>query len=128
MPTVLVTGGAGFIGSNFVRNLLATDPDIRIINFDSLTYAGNLANLADVATNPRYAAPLCSIRVNAVPENPDGFTANVRATPPSCSRAYMVSAHRKRSGTWPNSASVNDTRRLSGPQRIISATMLNSGR
>jgi dTDP-glucose 4,6-dehydratase len=55
MPTVLVTGGAGFIGSNFVRNLLATDPDVHIVNFDSLTYAGNLANLADVSANPRYS-------------------------------------------------------------------------
>jgi dTDP-glucose 4,6-dehydratase len=55
MPTVLITGGAGFIGSNFVRHLLATDADIRIVNFDSLTYAGNLANLADVATNSRYS-------------------------------------------------------------------------
>ena len=54
MTTVLVTGGAGFIGSNFVRNLLATDPEVRVVNFDALTYAGNLANLADVAGNPRY--------------------------------------------------------------------------
>jgi dTDP-glucose 4,6-dehydratase len=55
MPTVLITGGAGFIGSNFVRHLLATDPDIRVVNFDSLTYAGNLANLADLSANPRYS-------------------------------------------------------------------------
>src|SRR5688500_11404231 len=54
MPTVLVTGGAGFIGSNFVRHLLATDPELRLDNFDCLTYAGNLANLADVAGDPRY--------------------------------------------------------------------------
>ncbi|HUR55527.1 MAG TPA: GDP-mannose 4,6-dehydratase, partial [Gemmataceae bacterium] len=55
MPTLLVTGGCGFIGSNFVRQLLATDPAVRVINFDALTYAGNLANLADVATHPRYS-------------------------------------------------------------------------
>ena len=55
MPTILVTGGAGFIGSNFIQHLLATDPDARIVNIDSLTYAGNLANLADVATDPRYS-------------------------------------------------------------------------
>jgi dTDP-glucose 4,6-dehydratase len=54
MPTLFVTGGCGFIGSNFVRHLLATDPSIRVINFDALTYAGNLANLADVANDPRY--------------------------------------------------------------------------
>jgi dTDP-glucose 4,6-dehydratase len=54
MPTLFVTGGCGFIGSNFVRQLLASDPTVRIINFDALTYAGNLANLADVASDPRY--------------------------------------------------------------------------
>ena len=54
MPHVLVTGGCGFIGSNFVRYLLETEPDIRITNLDKLTYAGNLANLADVAGDPRY--------------------------------------------------------------------------
>lgn len=46
--TWLVTGGCGFIGSNFVRLVLATRPDIRVVNFDLLTYAGNLANVADV--------------------------------------------------------------------------------
>src|SRR5262245_58729096 len=54
MPKVLVTGGCGFIGSNFVRHLLATDPDTSVVNFDCLTYAGNLANLADIARHPRY--------------------------------------------------------------------------
>ena len=54
MATLLVTGGCGFIGSNFVRHLLATDQGVTIINFDALTYAGNLANLADLAGNPRY--------------------------------------------------------------------------
>jgi len=54
MPTLLVTGGCGFIGSNFVRYLLETDPSVSIINFDCLTYAGNLENLAGVAQHPRY--------------------------------------------------------------------------
>ena len=54
MSKLLVTGGCGFIGSNFVRHLLATDPGVSIVNFDCLTYAGNLANLADVADHPRY--------------------------------------------------------------------------
>jgi dTDP-glucose 4,6-dehydratase len=51
---VLVTGGAGFIGSNFVRHLLAARPEVEIINFDCLTYAGNPESLADIADNPRY--------------------------------------------------------------------------
>jgi len=51
---VLVTGGAGFIGSNFIHHLLAVRKDWHIVNFDKLTYAGNLANLSSVATNQRY--------------------------------------------------------------------------
>lgn len=51
---LLVTGGAGFIGSNFVRYMLAEHPDYEIINFDKLTYAGNLKNLRDIENNPRY--------------------------------------------------------------------------
>ena len=54
MPPILVTGGCGFIGSNFIRHLLETDPHATVINFDALTYAGNLANLADLKANPRY--------------------------------------------------------------------------
>jgi dTDP-glucose 4,6-dehydratase len=54
MRTVLVTGGCGFIGSNFVRHLLESDPDATVVNLDALTYAGNLANLADLAEHPRY--------------------------------------------------------------------------
>jgi dTDP-glucose 4,6-dehydratase len=51
---VLVTGGAGFIGSAFIRLLLAEDPAAEIVNLDKLTYAGNLENLAEVAADPRY--------------------------------------------------------------------------
>ncbi len=54
METVLVTGGCGFIGSNFIRYLLEADPAVTVLNFDCLTYAGNLANLADLAGHPRY--------------------------------------------------------------------------
>src|SRR6058998_3759932 len=54
MPPLLVTGGCGFIGSNFVRHLLDSDPSVDVINFDALTYAGNLANLSDLAANKRY--------------------------------------------------------------------------
>jgi dTDP-glucose 4,6-dehydratase len=52
---ILVTGGAGFIGSNFICHMLATHSTYNIINFDALTYAGNLENLADVSDNPRYS-------------------------------------------------------------------------
>jgi dTDP-glucose 4,6-dehydratase len=51
---LLVTGAAGFIGSNFVRYVLQHHPDDAIVNLDKLTYAGNPANLADVAADPRY--------------------------------------------------------------------------
>jgi len=51
---ILVTGGAGFIGSNFIRHLLAEYPDCQVVNLDKLTYAGNLENLAEVADNPGY--------------------------------------------------------------------------
>jgi len=52
--TMLVTGGAGFIGSNFIRHMLAEHPDTRIVNLDALTYAGNPESLRDVADNPNY--------------------------------------------------------------------------
>ena len=51
---VLVTGGSGFIGSNFVRHMLNEHPDAKIVNLDVLTYAGNPANLQDLQENPRY--------------------------------------------------------------------------
>lgn len=51
---LLVTGGAGFIGSAFVRNLLTSDPDVHITVLDKLTYAGNRDNLRPVQDNPRY--------------------------------------------------------------------------
>lgn len=54
MSTFLITGGCGFIGSNFIRHRLQEHPGGRIVNFDLLTYAGNPDNLADVAADPRY--------------------------------------------------------------------------
>jgi len=51
---ILVAGGAGFIGSNFIRYILGAHGDWSVVNVDKLTYAGNLANLADVAGDPRY--------------------------------------------------------------------------
>ena len=54
MTTILVTGGAGFIGSCFIRQMLSKHPDYKIINLDALTYCGNLENLKDIETNPNY--------------------------------------------------------------------------
>jgi dTDP-glucose 4,6-dehydratase len=51
---IFVTGGAGFIGSNFIRFVLDNRPAVSVLNYDQLTYAGNLANLQDVAVSPRY--------------------------------------------------------------------------
>jgi dTDP-glucose 4,6-dehydratase len=51
---ILVTGGAGFMGSHFVRYLLNAYQEYRVVNFDKLTYAGNLDNLKDVEQHPRY--------------------------------------------------------------------------
>ena len=54
MKTYLVTGGAGFIGSNFVLYMLNKYEDIRIINLDKLTYAGNLENLKSIQNDSRH--------------------------------------------------------------------------
>ena len=55
MDSLLVTGGAGFIGSNFIRYYMETHPGARVVNFDKLTYAGNLDNLRDIADDSRYS-------------------------------------------------------------------------
>ena len=54
MKKLLVTGGCGFIGSNFVRLQLETYPDVEVTNVDKLTYAGNLENLKDIESDSRY--------------------------------------------------------------------------
>ena len=64
--TILVTGGAGFIGSHFIRMVLRRHPSARVVNLDKLTYAGNLDNLHDVQDDPRYEFILGDIRDKAL--------------------------------------------------------------
>src|SRR5690606_26934830 len=52
--TWLITGGAGFIGSNLVHRLARRHPQVRLVTLDALTYAGNLANLAELENNPHH--------------------------------------------------------------------------
>ena len=52
--TILITGGAGFIGSHVVRRFVNNYPEYQIVNLDALTYAGNLENLRDIETKPNY--------------------------------------------------------------------------
>ena len=59
--TILITGGAGFIGSHVVRLFVTKYPDYNIINLDNLTYAGNLANLKDIENKPNYSFVKCDI-------------------------------------------------------------------
>lgn len=66
MKNVLVTGGAGFIGSNFIHYLLRTEKNIQLVNLDALTYAGNLDSLADIEGDPRYhfvQGNICDIEI-----------------------------------------------------------------
>jgi dTDP-glucose 4,6-dehydratase len=66
--TIMVTGGAGFIGSNFINYFLPANPDCRVINLDLLTYAGNLENLTGVENSPRYhfvKGDICDARLVA---------------------------------------------------------------
>ncbi|MFT9487172.1 MAG: dTDP-glucose 4,6-dehydratase [Tepidibacillus sp.] len=62
MKTILVTGGAGFIGSNFIKLMLEKHPNYKIINVDALTYAGNLENLKDIMNNDNYVFIKADIR------------------------------------------------------------------
>ena len=73
MKNILVTGGAGFIGSHLIRLLVEKYPNYKIINMDSLTYAGNLENLKDIKDKKNYTFIKCDIcdfkKVNKVFED-----------------------------------------------------------
>jgi dTDP-glucose 4,6-dehydratase len=63
---ILVTGGAGFIGSNFIRYMLNKYDEVEVVNLDKLTYAGNLNNLRDVEKDARYSfinGDICDRRI-----------------------------------------------------------------
>ena len=66
MKSALITGGAGFIGSNFIRCLLRHDSAVRVVNLDALTYAGNPENLSDLERDPRYQFVKGDIRDRAL--------------------------------------------------------------
>jgi len=77
MP-IFVTGGAGFIGSQFIRDWVQTYPDVEVFNFDRLTYAGNLENLTSIADHRRYRlvrGDICDIDAvrNALPDGCDAI-------------------------------------------------------
>ena len=67
MKKILVTGGLGFIGSNFIRHMLKCYP-YQLINLDKMTYAGNMENLEDIAKDPRYTFVKGDIRDKALVE------------------------------------------------------------
>jgi dTDP-glucose 4,6-dehydratase len=91
---ILVTGGCGFIGSNFVRLILAERPTWRVTNVDKLTYAGNRANLADVESNPHYTF----VHADIVDK---GAMGEVFATKPDAVVHFAAESHVDRSITGP---------------------------
>lgn len=89
MINILVTGGAGFIGSNFIKYILDKYPHYRVTNLDKLTYAGNLQNLHDIENNPNYTfvkGDIC-----------DGDIVNDLAMEPDCIINFAAETHVDRS-------------------------------
>ena len=100
---LLVAGGAGFIGSNFIRYILGARGDWQVINVDKLTYAGNLANLEDVESDERYRflrADICDaeavgeIMAEAAPDAVVNFAAETHVTISPTASASQMSARK----------------------------------
>ena len=91
---IFVTGGAGFIGSNFIRIGLGSGEKYSVVNYDKLTYAGNLANLESVAKDPRYSFVKGDICDAAAVENAmTGCDAVVHLPPSHTWTAAFTSLH-----------------------------------
>jgi dTDP-glucose 4,6-dehydratase len=101
---LVVTGGAGFIGSNFVRCMLKWHDDVEIVNLDKLTYAGNLENLRDVEDDPRYTFVHGDI----------------------CDAALVGTALRGADAVVNFAAETHVDRSISGPQDFISTDVLGT--
>ena len=87
MKTYLVTGCAGFIGSNFVHYMLEKYEDIRLINLDKLTYAGNLENLQDIEDDARHIfVPRCAPTARTLPPRPARICSSRHSTIPTACR------------------------------------------
>ena len=87
----LVTGGAGFIGSNFVEHILRTQPCVRVITVDALTYAGSLANLEFVKGDSRHRFVQADIR------DEESMLAVMREERPDCVVHFAAESHVDRS-------------------------------
>ena len=101
---LVITGGAGFIGSNFVRYMLAEHEDVQIVNLDKLTYAGNLENLRGVEDDPRYTFVHGDI----------------------CDAAVVGEALRGADAVVNFAAETHVDRSISGPQDFISTNVLGT--
>ncbi len=109
---ILVTGGAGFMGSNFIHYILKKYPDYEIVNLDKLTYAGNLENLKDIEHDERYTFVKGDIADEKVVENAvEGVDAIIN---------YAAETHVDRSITGPKDFAMTDV--------IGTLTLLEAGR
>ena len=109
----LVTGGAGFIGSNFVEHILGTQPGVRVITVDALTYAGSLANLEFVKGDSRHRFVQADIRDEEV------MLSVMRAEKPDCVVHFAAESHVDRSI---KSAAIFESVNVGGTLSLLEAT------